>query len=127
MEEKYMYIINKTSKIGRVFPDNSPKGSDEGDEGFLYDFEDSHISDLASTFGISAMLGKNVLSLGDSGVCVEVIFTQKSGAEGKIEFEKYVKDFISITKEALPSMSKEYRDFYNHFVEDYEKNGLQMF
>lgn len=29
-----MYIINKTSKIGRVFPDNSPKGSDEGDEGF---------------------------------------------------------------------------------------------
>lgn len=122
-----MYIINKTSKVGRVFPDNTPKGSEEGDEGYLYDFEDSHISDLTSTIGIHAMLGENILSLGDSGVCVEIVFTQKSGAEGKNQFEKYVNDFVSIAKEALSSMSEEYRIFYKHFIEDYEKNGLQMF
>lgn len=121
-----MYIINKTSKIGRIFPDNSPKGSEEGDEGYLYDYEDSHIADLTSTIGVNVMLGENIISLGNSSICVEINFTQKVGKEGQIEFEKYVDDFVSIVKEALPYMNNEYHNFYNHFVEDYEKNGLHM-
>lgn len=115
-----MYKITLSDTEGRKFPDN------EIDEGYLDDYEDSHISDLASTLGINATIGDGHFHLGDSGTFIEIKFTGKQGAEGRREFEKYVSDLIGFIKDALPSMSGEYENFYRHFVKDYEENGLNM-
>lgn len=115
-----MYIIRKTDKEGRVFPDNKI------DEGWLDDYKDTYISNLASTIGINATIGDNILLLGNSGTNVEIEFINKPGEEGKRLFEQFVKDLIDLIKEALPSMAEPYFNFFNHFVKDYEENGLRM-
>lgn len=121
-----MFIISKTSMVGSVFPDNSPIGSEYGDEGYLYDYEDSQISDLVSTVGINAMLGKDIISIGDSGISVKISVTGKTGDDGLKEFEQYVLNFVSYIEEAIPNMSEDYAAFYNHFVKNYKENGLNM-
>lgn len=118
-----MYKITISEKDGRIFPDGDPDGRDEN---YLYDYEDSHIADLASTLGVNAVIGDSVFTLGDSNVTIKIEFTGKQGDPGMKEFEKYVKDLIEYIKTALPLMSEDYHIFYNHFIIDYEKNGLQM-
>ena len=115
-----MYTISKTNKKGRLFP------NDEIDEGYLYDYEDSHIANLTSTLGINATIGDNCFLLGDSGINVEIQFTGKKEEEGRREFEKYVDDLVGLIKQALPAMTENYYNFFSHFVEDYENNGLNM-
>lgn len=118
-----MYKITISEKVGRVFPDDDPDGRDEN---YLHNYEDSHIADLASTLGVNAVIGDSVFTLGDSKITIKIEFTGKQGNPGMREFEKYVKDLIEYMKTALPLMSGDYRSFYDHFIKDYEKNGLQM-
>lgn len=114
-----MYKIIKND-TGRVFPDNAL------DEGYLDDYIDSHISDLSSTLGVNSMLGNSFYRIGDSDICVRIIFTGTRDEPGRREFEQYVKDLTDLIREALPSMSEKYKNFYGHFVKDYEENGLNM-
>lgn len=118
-----MYKISLTDANGRQFPDKRKNGPDED---YLYDYEDSHIADLASMLGVNAMIGTSVFTLGNSNVAVKIECTGKKESEGRREFEQYVKDLIGFIQDALPSMDENYYDFFHHFVEDFEKNGLKM-
>lgn len=115
-----MYKVSLSDTEGRKYPDNKK------DEGFLDDYENTHIANLASAFGINAIIGDDHFRLGNSGTSIKISFTGAQDAEGRREFEKYVSDLIGIIKEALPSMSGKYKSFYDHFVKDYEENGLCM-
>lgn len=115
-----MFKITLSDTEGRKFPDNKI------DEGYLDDYEDSHISDLASTLGINATIGNGHFLLGNSGTSIDIKATWTQGTEGRREFERYVSDLIGYIKDALPSMAENYYNFYSHFVRDYEENGLKM-
>ena len=42
------------------------------------------------------------------------------------QLRDYTSSFISIIQEALPKMSKKYVEFYQHFLNDFQTNGLHM-
>lgn len=112
-----MFTIRKKENAkGAVYPD----------EEFLQDYQDSDIGSLISTAGIDAVLGMRTREIGDSGIIVEISDTLARGDAGIEQLKKYTDNFVEIIKEALPKMSQKYADFYQFFLDDYEKNGIIM-
>lgn len=112
-----MFTIRKKENAkGAVYPD----------EEFLQDYQDADIGSMISTAGIDAVLGMGTREIGDFGIIVEISDTLARGDAGIEQLKKYTDDFVSIIKEAVPKMSQQYADFYQFFLDDYEKNGIIM-
>ena len=112
-----MFMIEKKENAkGAVYPD----------EEFLQDYQDYDIGSLISTAGIDAVLGMRTREIGDSGIIVEISDTLARGEAGVEQLKKYTDNFVEIIKEAVPKMSQKYADFYQFFLDDYEKNGIIM-
>lgn len=106
----------KTEVTGSIYPDAE----------YLSNYQNSDISSLISTIGIEAMIGQSIREIGDSGIYVSILQTKKRGEEGINQLRDYTSSFISIIQEALPKMSKKYAEFYQHFLNDFQTNGLHM-
>lgn len=95
------------------------------DEEFLENYEGNVVADMISTLSVNAMLGEDEALLGDSGVAIRVQ-TLKQGEEGIKEFKNFSVELLKKVKESVPNMSKQYADFYEHFLKDFRKNGMIM-
>lgn len=109
-------IMKNEVATGMIYPDAE----------FLADYKEYDFGSFISSIGMEAMLGKNTRQIGDSGIYVTIEITQKRNVEGIEQLKEYAVNFVSIIKEALPKMSKKYASFYQHFIDDYENNGLYM-
>lgn len=112
-----MYTIEKKEHVtGLVYPDAE----------YLQDYQNSDVESLISTAGIEAVIGMNTRELGDSGIYILIKDTGMRGDDGINQLKAYTESFVSIIKEAVPKMSREYAEFYQFFLNDYENNGLVM-
>lgn len=115
-----MFDIQKVDyeRVYPVFP--------MADDGYLHDYKDSSIVNCLSTLGVESVLTNGCFTLGDSGVSVQVTDTGKRLSDGSAQMQVFAGKFVDIAKEALDSMSADYKAFYEFMIKDYETNGLQF-
>lgn len=93
---------------------------------YLHDYKDSSIVNCLSTLGVESVLTNGYFTLGDSGVSVCVTDTGKRLSDGSAQMQVFAGKFVDIAKEALGSMSADYKAFYEFMIKDYEANGFQF-
>ena len=87
---------------------------------------DSDFAQLISTIQVEAVIGMNIRRLGDSDTYVLITPTYSTGEQGLNEIKDVAKNIAEFAREAIPAMTKDYAAFYQHFLDDFEKNGLTM-
>lgn len=112
-----MFKLQETEgKTGRPFPDPEDFG----------DYKDSHFADLISTLGVNTVIGITKCEVGDSGTYIRTEETGNKKEAGIEDLKAAAMEFLRIAKEALPQMGPEYKTLYEHYIEDYQKNGITM-
>lgn len=112
-----MFRINKTSEqTGEIYPDAE----------YFADYKNSDIGAMISVLGVEAVIGQNVRQVGDSGVYVQIEDAGMRGDAGIEQLKDCTSAWLAIIDEALPHMSAKYKEFYQHFLDDFDRNGLCM-
>lgn len=83
-------------------------------------------ANFVSALSTYAMIGSQTYQLGDSKIYVRLTPTGKLWGEGIHEFREMIQEFFQITEAAIPEMSEPYQAIYRFFLEDYQKNGINM-
>lgn len=111
-----MFKIKETSNAGILFPD----------EENILNYTEYDFASLISILGVYCITSGRYYKLGDSNITVEIIQTEKKNEEGIEEIKEYAVDLVKLIKKAIPQMSSIYAEYYDHYVKDFEKNGLKM-
>mgnify|MGYP006983164610 CR=1 FL=1 len=106
----------KTNMDAEIYPE----------EDYLDDYMHSDFASFISIIQVEAIVGKNIRRIGDTGITIELTDTGNTGEEGLNELKQVAREMIRISQKAIPLMSKKYAEFYNFYVNDFEKNGLVM-
>lgn len=109
-----MFKITKTSEQGDIYPD----------EKYLANYQYSDIGALVYSLAIDAISGKNIREIGDSKIYVSIKPINLKDIADTDQLKEYVSDFVAIIKEALPTMSIPYANFYNYFLNDYKQSWI---
>lgn len=113
-------------KITETTATKAPWATVYPNEEFLADYKDNDFASFASTLQIEAMVGNAYRRLGDSDVVVYVEETYHAQELGMEEFKEACKVLYEAAKKALPDMADRYKAFYQHFIDDFDANGLVM-
>lgn len=96
------------------------------EDDYLHNYEDSDIGSCLSTLGVEAIISDGIFRMGDSAKTFIVTDTNMRGQEGMVVMKEFAKDFVAMAKTVLDEMSEDYRAFYQHMIDDFEKNGIDM-
>lgn len=95
------------------------------DEEFLNDYLHLSFSDMVSTPGVNAIIGMDIIELGDSGKIYQIIpYTGLKGKPGIEKLKEYCLQFEEAINDSLPYMSENYQKFFQHFLADKKQNGV---
>lgn len=109
-------LREKTAASAPVFPDNE----------FLQNYSDSDWCAMISVLQIQNIIGNDTWELGDSGIYITFDEELETGPDGISQLIDMSHELAGMITEALPSMSKDYENFYRYFLNDFQKNGFIM-
>ena len=109
-------ITEVTEATGKIYPE----------EDFLEDYRSQNIAGLVSAMAFESMVGEEIMQLGDSGIFIQLRPTGHRGKKGLADLKEYTLKLVEIMKKSISSMSGKYADFYQHFMKDFDRNGLVM-